>query len=283
MKLRPIIIVTAITACGVAQANWKDNKAFDFWQTDGWTMFADDDGIVGPGGGGQKFDAEYLFYKYNATTNDLSIGLQTGFDIKDGHYYSSNYNDDFYAGDLALSFDGNVVLGDTRVTNNSYEYAVDFGLYTEDSTGQKVYSYMSGGSNGIDSAGLYRVGGWDNDISFSSSSPFAMDWGNKITSLSMNDKGAGWVQRLDDASKYNKSFYRQVTFNLDGITGLSDNFTVDAHWTMSCGNDAINGSIQLAQNTGGSTPVPEPSILALFGIGAVGIFSAGWRRRKLRS
>ena len=24
-----------------------------FWATDGWTQFADDDGVVGPGGGGQ--------------------------------------------------------------------------------------------------------------------------------------------------------------------------------------------------------------------------------------
>ncbi|MEE8059746.1 MAG: hypothetical protein V3T17_18240 [Pseudomonadales bacterium] len=42
----------------------------------GWTQFADD-GIVGPGGGGEMFDTEYFLYKYNANTNVLSIGLQT--------------------------------------------------------------------------------------------------------------------------------------------------------------------------------------------------------------
>ena len=55
---------------------------------------------VYPGWGGQSFDAEYIFYRLDGNT--LSVGLQTGFDILDGHV---NYSGrDYYAGDLALSF-----------------------------------------------------------------------------------------------------------------------------------------------------------------------------------
>ena len=63
---------------------------------DGWTEFQDDavfggsedyvgdNGVVNPGRGGQRFDAEYLLYQYNSTTNILSIGLQAGFNLING-------------------------------------------------------------------------------------------------------------------------------------------------------------------------------------------------------
>jgi hypothetical protein len=129
--------------------NWDLNKAFDFWATDGWNEFGYVDGIAGsgnnllngspdgvidPGSGGQKFDTEYLFYKYDSTTNQMSIGLQTGFDVIDG---KTEYGGgDYYAGDLALSFatghvnDG-VTISDTSENSSTYEYAVDFGLWTK--------------------------------------------------------------------------------------------------------------------------------------------------------
>ncbi len=282
------------------------NDAFDFWATDSWNEFdyqsntgnlidgfgdvgntGSPDGIVGPGGGGQQFDTEYLFYKYNADTNDLSIGLQTGFDIVDG---KTRYNSrSYYAGDLALSFDGDVILGDDNESDygNTYEYAVDFGLFTKNGRGNTVESMDSNGNldNGIDPAGLYRVARWDNDIWEDHSSPFAMDWSDDeayaVTDLSDNTAGSGYLNQT--ASGYNGtnlSYWRTVTFSLDGIISEGEEFTVDAHWTMSCGNDNINGSVQLASNTPG-TPVPEPSIFALFTIGSLGLFFSNLRRRKL--
>ncbi|MCP3928862.1 MAG: PEP-CTERM sorting domain-containing protein [Bacteroidetes bacterium] len=275
-----------------AHGNSTLNKAFDFWADDSWTEFSYSggallngapDGIIAPGGGGQSFDTEYLFYKYNADSNDLSIGLQTGFDVVDGHV---RYNHrDYYAGDLALSFDGDVTIGDSNESNygNTYEYAVDFGLFTRDSTGETIESADSGGSNGKDPAGLYRVARWDNDITQSSSSPFAMDWSDdeeySVTSLTDNSAGSGYVARTSHSGS-NKSYWRTVTFNLDNIVALGDEFTVDAHWTMSCGNDAINGRTTLASN---DTPVPEPSILALFGIGSLGMTFAGKKKKKSSS
>lgn len=44
------------------------------------------------------------------------------------------------------------------------------------------------------------------------------------------------------------------------------------HWTMLCANDVVEGSIP-------GTPVPEPGTLALFAVGALGLASAGRRRR----
>lgn len=229
----------------------------------GWTQFADEDGVgsggfVGPGWGGQKFDAEYLLYQLNGNT--LSIGLQTGFNLKYGKQWINGIK--YYAGDLALSFDGDI----TGIGGSGYEYAVDFGLKTKDHYGDKV------GNNplsGIDDAGLYSGITWNNDILFPISSPFAMDSGTLIAgALQENDWGR-------EGSGANRSYYRIVSFDISGISEIlsGEEFTVHAHWTMSCGNDAIDGSFAE------STAVPEPTTVALLGIGLVGLAGAALRRK----
>lgn len=211
---------------------------------DYWTQFAADDSIVTPGGGGQAFDAEYLFYKVEGSK--LSIGLQTGFNVLAGEqlYDWKTY----YAGDLALSFDGN---------NSAYEYAFDFGFITKDYAGNEV-----GGQ--ADAMGLYKDIVWNDDgaILYGGSNPFAMDNGTLIT-------GAGGTT---DADTFLDSYWRTVTFDLNAF-GPGFTFTgLDAHWTMSCGNDAINGSAP--------APVPEPATMLLFGTGIAGL--AGSRLRKMK-
>ncbi len=302
LKVMPLVFLVSLFSASPATANSTLNESFDFWADDNWSEFSYEtntnnllngkpDGIINPGGGGQAFDTENLFYKYNADTNEMSVGIQTGFDVVDGHVrYNSR---DYYSGDLALSFDGDVILGDRNEgsdslhrTLSSYEYAVDFGLYTENRDGESVESRDSNGglNNGIDHAGLYRVSRWDNDISSTSSSPFAMDWSDdELYSVQLitdenNRSGAGWLDRTETSGQ-NYSYWRTVTFSLDGIISEGDAFTVDAHWTMSCGNDNINGTTQLVRNS--TQPVPEPSVLALFTIGSLGMGFFGLRRRKM--
>ncbi|MEW6087367.1 MAG: PEP-CTERM sorting domain-containing protein [bacterium] len=225
-----------------------------------WTLLSSEDkirkdGWIGPGGGGQPFDAEYLFYKLEAGI--LSLGLQTGFDVADGHIYWGGH--DYYAGDLALSFDG---------TPSTYEYAVDFGLFTRDYVNGETVGGNTG-TPGLDSAGVYSVSLWNNDVNgpYAITKPFAMESGALITSLVSNYGGSGDNPRTEDAYYYYGgplSYYRIVSFN-------ASSFLVDklsAHWTMSCGNDDINGK------------VPEPSTMFLLGSLATGLFGfAGLRKR----
>jgi len=256
-----------------ANANYApSNGTLDFWN-DKWIQFADDDGETNPGYGSQDFDAEYFFYKYDATTNDLSIGLQTGFDVSSGKV--TYKNKDYYAGDLALSFDG-VDNSSRRSTSNSYEYAVDFGKLTKTYWGDDVESKTSGGDNGIDQAGLYKVNKnkkgnllWDNDIYYKTSVPYVMDEGTYDRDI-YSESGKGTVDGQ-------QSYYRTVTFNLDGLVNDASQFTLDAHWTMSCGNDNINGNVDIQTQT---AKVPEPTILALFGIGLLGMATIRRSKRK---
>ena len=261
------------------------NNAFNIFDSNnGWneadythgplTSSGNPDGKIATSGG-QAFDTEYLFFKYNDSDDTLSIGLQTGFDLSDGKQYSSP---SYYAGDLALSFGD---LGQSSVINgnsSTYEYAVDFGFFTRDGDGEKVDA-GNGPYNGKDYAGLYEVDQWNNEIWTGASSPFAMDEGTKISgALTQNDWGYG---NTSDNSNYNSySYYRIVTFKLDDIENLGENFTVDAHWTMSCGNDEINGKYEIVRNSGGGNPVPEPSAMALMAIGSLSLGFAGYRRRK---
>ncbi len=217
-----------------------------YWEDNGFRMIADDDGVgdhgfVNPGWGGQDFDAEYLFYNYDKTTSMLTIGLQTGFDLVDGHIQWHGH--DYYAGDLVMTFD--------KLAGR--EFAVDFGLLTRDSEGDLV---DAGTGTGIDAAGVYEVSNWNNDITYTSSGPFAMDGGTFVTAV---NSVVGYDVLAD-------SYYRTVTFDYSEL-GLQPGFNFTAHWTMSCGNDLILGT--------GHVPVPGGLVLL-----SLGLVAFAWARRQ---
>lgn len=232
----------------------------------GWTQLAAEDGTyaigsdayLNPGYGGQKFDAEYLFYKLEGDT--LSVGLQTGFNtLLDGGYKHTD-NKWYYAGDLALSFDGNA---------SNYEYAVDFGnkAYEYKNNSSDVPDAISAGVGDTDARGLYSVSAWNNDIAFPISSPYAMDGGSLLVAANGTNyaEGSGANNLVGQLSYYNI-----FTFDLSSIVGLGQTFNLHAHWTMSCGNDAVDGGAQI-------TRVSEPGTLLLIGLGLLGLGAA--RRR----
>ncbi len=231
-----------------------------------WTEFTDigamghvedQDGAYG----GQPYDHEHLFYKYNYATKVLSIGIQSGFDLVTGAQTDSYGIGTWHLGDLALSFDGSVDL----INGTGFEHAVDFGLYTENYSGAMV---DAGTGTGIDAAGLYKDVVWNSDLQNDfhlgdTAAPFAMDDGSIAGALSQNVSGSGMVDgRL--------SYYRYVTFDVTDLVGPDEDLMISAHLTMECGNDVMNGDVIVN---------PEPSTIALLGIGLAGVAGGAVRRR----
>jgi len=218
-----------------------------------------------PGYGGQLFDAEYLLYNYDSSSHVLSLALQTGFDVTGDNkiQYSNDY---YWGGDLALSFNG-VTLGDS----STYEYAIDFG--------QVSGGYNDRGSSvgpiAAHTAGLYKVTNWsaDNAIYYQASNPFVMTSGNLDASVTFSE-GSG-VNLSGAEGSNSTSYYKTMSFDLDNIDGLilADISSFDAHWTMSCGNDAIDGYAEI-------NAVSEPHVLLLFSTGLLGLITGMAVRRK---
>ncbi len=172
---------------------------------------------------------------YKFENDIITLGLQTGFNIIDG----KNDFYDFVGGDLVLAING-----------GAEKYAINFGFDGQDD-------------------GLYRVDGdssWTTVDIYSGSNPLALVDGTKITEFDSNVTG-------DPVSD---SYYRVVSFSIFALdeTIAGQSLTIDAHWTMSCGNDEIEGQLDV-------TPIPEPATFLLFGSGLLGLI--GFKKKETHS
>ena len=206
-----------------------------------------------PGGGGQHYDNEQIFYVFeDADPNNLSggtlhVGLVTGFPPQ------GRPLDDLYAGDMFFDF-GNTGDYTLAVTTSTSVINVDVpGGVDADYYGNNYYN--DGTTNWVQR---------DPTI-FAQSTPWRVDRNAAIenqfdTSVAWGQSGVRYFLEVSVAID---AALEEILTNVDGGVGL--------HWTMECGNDVTDVRDNTPLAPGPQLPVPEPSTLALMGIGMLGM------------
>lgn len=195
---------------------------------------------VGPGYGGQLFDAEAMYYKREESLMYLAIVTghpQSGVRDSVGTMY--------YPGDIAFDFNGDGI----------YEY----GLVTRGSNQGKLYSGLTASSwrkgaaawGGVsDPTTIIITSGMTGNLcSFTYNNTYYS------TLYDNNIDDDHWVMELAIPTSY---------FGSDWKNGGK------VHWTQTCGNDEVNLYIPKT--------VPEPASVSLLGLGLAGLFR--FRRKR---
>lgn len=206
-----------------------------------------------PGVGGQRYDIEQIFYIFedadlNATTGGvLHIGLVTGFPPQ------GRPLDDLFAGDMFVDFGNTGDYSLAVATSTSTVSAEVPGGVDADYLGNNYFN--DGTANWVTRA--------PRDFSFSD--PWRVERNAAIENAFVTDVAWGQV---------GVRYFLEVSVDIDAI--LEDVLTnpdggVGLHWTMECGNDAINVRDNQPLVPGPQLPIPEPSTFALMGIGMAGM------------
>jgi hypothetical protein len=166
-------------------------------------------------------------------------------------------------GDLFISTDGWKPFGsapykdDTMANGEKWEYAL------------VMDNHLPSISTGQNSGNVYLYGITSTSQIEASSAPsgYVYRAGQEVqlntTSLTSIATGTWSIGNLGTASDEDDYLRFAINFGFGPISELG------FHWTMSCGNDVIEGS----------APVPEPAIMLLLGTGLIGL--AGFGRKRL--
>lgn len=226
------------------------------WESSDWVPFADvqgtqdnsDDyrpgtagGRVGPGWGGQTFDAEAIYFTRDA--DYAYFAVVTGFPAT-GH-------DGHKPGDIAID------LG--------CDGTWDFGIETR-------------GDNDHPLGALYEVTEWERTTSFPQSSPFEIKSGVRKWTPdfpSFTYSSIGNEHYLIETAVPIGAF--GMAEPLDGQGPATRDFA--AHWTMTCGNDEVNMNATFPSYH--ETPeIPEPMTCTLLGSGLLAALALRNRKRR---
>jgi len=247
-KLLLGLTVAAVMMIGTTASAITVDGNFGLTEWSGY--YAGDDGVgnnglVGPGYGGQSFDVEYLGLYVDAT-GMVYFGLQTGFNLAKGVTYGGTH---YGVGDLALDVNNDGV----------YDYAIRFTI-----------------KSGIPTFTLEKVSTWQHVMypQFSVSDPYKYATGTAVPATFTGAYSSGKFSNNKDGGT---SYVLEGSFDLNSLA-LYSGGAITLHWTMSCGNDYLN-----VTTTPTPVPVPEPGTIFLLGSGFAGYGAWRFIRRRRKA
>lgn len=162
---------------------------------------------------------------------------------------------------------------DDNVTGNVWSYGLSLDGDVYNAAGNIVRDSSTRMTNVNNTASLFSLSGSNDDSAFLSDDVYNGHYrsgqevivdrydANGAANPYATDMNLGGLFTINDASDY-------IRFEIDVAGTDIDNWaTIALRWTMTCGNDAIEGEGQ----------VPEPAILGLLAIGLLGL---GFSKRK---
>ncbi len=220
-------------------------------------------GYVGPGYGGQPFDAEASYFAFD--DSHVYIGVITGtppsYQVGSNTYYGAPdpwATRSYPAGDLFLGL--NTAAG-------TYNYAVKVRQTAYPGLAVKGTALTTSSVTDFSQSNPYQVSGGVTD-SLGPADGLVFDYG-------AFDPGQG---RYTYHAKYGDTllwdhYAIEAMIPIEFFGDLPWDMTYQLHWTQKCGNDNVRQS-----GTTPDRPVPEPATLILVGSGLLGL--AGLRRKQ---
>jgi hypothetical protein len=235
---------------------------------DGSGIGAEDDEVAWNCITGQVWDLEGFFL------NGTKLTMVGGYDFRDGY-------GGYASGDIFIDTNGDAVWGEdidgsgngiASVSNSDYkyDYAIDFNYDSGSNTyAYDVYQLTNETLLGVYYSQNQESNPWEiydpkkQNLTALTSGTWYYD--ENLTDLEVDGLQGTWNAIVNPDIKTHYA----AQFNLDFL-GPETDFI--AHYTYQCGNDNLMGS--------GTTPVPEPATMLLFGTGLIGL--AGLGRKKFR-
>ena len=212
---------------------------------DDYYIGADDHGYGDVIGNTNYFDIDHM--NVSIANSTMYVDIYTNFNAP-GPFTSYDLAIEF--GDLFISTDGWNPYGNQPYLNDNY------------SNGEK-WDYAFDVSSG----NLYNITGAQGNIQFAEDIMPSSGWIYRNGQEVLIGSDTLTASTAGGTASYNLGIY-QLTIPL-GSLGWDIN-DLGFHWTMTCGNDVIEGG----------APVPEPATMFLLGSGLIGLAAVG--RKKFR-